>query len=135
MHTTLTDQEFEKRFADCSFPVEDFSHEAHLRLAWIHIRKYGAERAVEHIQEQLKQFVAHAGAEDKYHVTLTIAAVRAVHRFMQKSDPGSFDGFIAEHPELKTRFRELINSHYSMDIFTSDEARIRFVEPDVQSFG
>ncbi len=40
-HFYLTDIQFERQFANCSLNPELFSHEAHLRLAWLHISKYG----------------------------------------------------------------------------------------------
>jgi hypothetical protein len=35
-HLELTDLEFEANFKNCSLNPDIFSHEAHLRLAWIH---------------------------------------------------------------------------------------------------
>jgi hypothetical protein len=37
----LRDELFEKQFQNCQFNPALFNHEAHLRLAWIHITKYG----------------------------------------------------------------------------------------------
>jgi len=43
-----------------------------LRLAWIHIRKYGVGTAVENICQQLKDYVKTVGAEDKYYEYIQI---------------------------------------------------------------
>jgi hypothetical protein len=75
-HVTLTDIEFEKQFSNCSLDPSIFSHEAHLRLAWIHIHKYGIDQAVENITYQLQNFVASIGAKDKYNHMVTISAIR-----------------------------------------------------------
>lgn len=64
-HFKLSDSEFEKQFIDCKLDSSDFSHEAHLRLAWINISKYGIEKAIANIQTQLKRFVKSVGAQDK----------------------------------------------------------------------
>ncbi len=132
--TKLTDEEFLEQFRECKIDPAAFDHEAHLRLAWVHIRKYGLEKAKANIQAQLQKFVEYAGARDKYHTTLTVAAIEAVNHFMQKSSAQRFDEFIREHPKLKDDFKTLISSHYSFDIFSSEEARKGFVAPDVQPF-
>jgi hypothetical protein len=41
LHFSLTDIEFENQFENGTLKPELFSHEAHVRLAWIHIKKYG----------------------------------------------------------------------------------------------
>ncbi|MFK2820041.1 hypothetical protein U0L90_07935 [Flavobacteriaceae sp. LMIT009] len=134
-HYNISDIEFENQFTNCQLDPSLFSHEAHLRLAWIHIKKYGVDQAIENIQSQLKKFVAHVGATDKYHTTLTIVAVRAVDHFMQKSNHTDFQTFIAAFPKLKTDFKALINSHYSFDIFENEKARKKFLEPDLNPMG
>jgi hypothetical protein len=45
-HFKLSDSEFEKKFESCEFDHSMFNHEAHLRLAWIHIHNYGIEKAL-----------------------------------------------------------------------------------------
>ena len=133
-HFGLSDLEFKKRFADCSLDPSLFSHEAHLRLAWIMIDDLGLESAEETIQNQLQSFVKNLGATDKYHTTITIVAMKAVFHFMQRSRTDNFKDFIIENPKLKTHFKELINSHYSFDIFVSENAKSIFLEPDLLPF-
>jgi len=133
-HFDLSDTAFEQMFESCKLDPTVFSHEAHLRLAWIHIMKYGLEQAEENIQVQLKNFVKFVGATDKYHETLTIVAVRVVHHFIQQSKANNFKDFIAEFPQLKSEFKRLINSHYSINIFSSQQAKTEFIKPDLISF-
>ena len=49
-HFELTDSDFEKKIISCEFNPSDFTHEAHLRLAWINIKKYGINQAEINIQ-------------------------------------------------------------------------------------
>ena len=133
-HFKISDSEFEKQFQSCEFDPIYFSHEAHLRLAWIHIKNYGVERAVENVQEQLRNFVEYLGAKDKYNITLTVSAVKAVNHFMLKSESTNFKDFISEFPRLKYKFRELLGYHYGVDIFNSKEAKTKFIEPDLLPF-
>ena len=134
MHWKLSDRAFEKSFADSSLDPELFDHEAHIRLAWIHIHQHGLDQAIENIKRQLKQYVKVLGAEDKYNETLTVAAARAVYHFMLKSKSTTFKNFIAEFPRLKYNFKELIDAHYGVDIYRSAEAKKKYLEPGLLPF-
>lgn len=133
-HYTLTDHEFEQQFSDGSMDPTLFSHEAHLRLAWIHIRKYGLKQAEHNLSVHIKAFATLNGDAQKYNETVTIAAVNAVHHFLKASKPSSFQDFMLETPQLKEDFVALLNSHYSIDIFTSPEAKRRYFAPDLVPF-
>ncbi|TSE04965.1 hypothetical protein [Aquimarina algiphila] len=133
-HFELTDKAFENSFTDCTLDPEIFSHEAHLRLAWIHIKNYGIEQAEENIQKQLQNFITFVDAKDKYNKTLTIAATKVVNHFIRQSNSNNFKDFILEFPQLKTRFKQLIESHYNFDIFNSKYAKKEFLTPDLLPF-
>ena len=133
-HWDISDLEFEKQFKNCEFNPSLFSHEAHLRLAWIHISKYGIEAAEKNIQNQLKAFVNHIGAKEKYNKTLTLAAIKAVYHFNQKSVSKDFKNFNNEFPRLKNNFKELMSLHYSFDIYNSPKAKAFFLKPDLLPF-
>ena len=133
-HLTLDDQTFERQFAEGTLDPKLFNHEAHLRLAWIQIRKYGVERAIENCCAQIRTFAKAQGATDKFHITVTVAAVRAVDHFIRKRPVDTFQDFIQIHPKLKYNFRELLSSHYATDIFQSPEARRKFLAPDLSPF-
>jgi len=133
-HFELSDLEFENRFKNCTLNHHTFTHEAHLRLAWIHLTKYGEKAAIENICSQLIAFVDFVGAKAKYNETLTIAAIKAVNHFVNKSDLDTFQNFILEFPRLKYNFKELMKTHYSVDIFNSESVKKQFVEPDLVPF-
>ena len=133
-HFELSDQEFEHQFKNCTLSPAMFTHEAHLRVAWIHIKNGGIDSAIDTICTRLMAYVDALGARNKYNKTLTIAAVRAVYHFMLKSKSEHFQDFIAEFPRLKYNFKELIGFHYGVDIFNSDLAKQAYLEPDLLPF-
>ena len=133
-HLELSDEEFENQFENCSLSPEIFNHEAHLRLAWIHVKKYGCKQAVRNVSNQLITFTNSLGATNKFNMTLTVAAVNAVYHFFKQSNAENFPRFIAEFPRLKFNFKELMAAHYKVDIFNSETARKKFVEPDLLPF-
>ncbi|WP_025743531.1 hypothetical protein [Aquimarina pacifica] len=133
-HFELSDADFEQKIILCELNSSDFTHEAHLRFAWINIDKYGIKQAEKNIQNQLQKFVESVGAKDKYNITLTLAAIKAVYHFMLKSNSDSFKDFIIEFPRLKYNFKELMDCHYGFDIYNSEKAKTDFLEPDLVPF-
>lgn len=133
-HYALSDTQFAEQFQSQQLDPVLFSHEAHLRLAWIYLNKYGLKLAEEKVCQQIKDYVIHLDAVDKFHFTLTMAAVNAVNHFVQLSNSDNFFDFSLEFPQLKYQFKDLIQSHYSINIFTSEEAKQSFIAPDLVSF-
>lgn len=133
-HLELTDDEFEIQFQSAAFPPALFTHEAHVRIAWIHIKKYGCEKAIDNITGQLLDYVEAIGETGIYNHTLTVAAVKAINHFINKAASSDFAGFLEEFPRLITHFKELMAFHYSVDIFNSEIAKQQFIEPDLVPF-
>lgn len=133
-HYQLTDAEFEKQFEACTLNADWFTHEAHLRLAWIHIRQYGLEQAIENVCSQLIRYTESLGARDKYNKTVTVAALKAVDHFMKRSAADNFNDLILEFPRLKTEFKKLMSAHYGIDIFKLAHAKEEYLEPDLLPF-
>ena len=133
-HSSLSDAAFEKQFADTTLPPTLFSHEAHLRLAWIHIRKYGKEQAIANVCDQIQVFDRTHGDGTMFNRTVTVAAVEAVAHFMSKSDASDFPTFIASFPRLRFHLKDLLAQHYSWNIFTDPAAKITYLEPDLLTF-
>ncbi|MCP9756726.1 hypothetical protein EGI26_16290 [Lacihabitans sp. CCS-44] len=130
----LSDEEFASQFTDKTLIPEIFTHEAHLRLAWIMIQTHGLNLGSEIICEQILAFVKPLGAEEKFNKTLTVASINMVHHFMQKAEAANFLDFIQAFPTLKYDFKQLVSEHYSFDILKNERARKEFVEPDLMGF-
>lgn len=133
-HYQFTDDEFEKQFKFGLLHPSFFTHEAHLRLAWIHITKYGLENAIENVTGQLKNYTELHGVGAKYNETVTVAAVRAVFHFILNTKSNNFRDFIKQNPRLNFDFSKLLGYHYAFNIFDSDKAREEYIEPDLLPF-
>jgi hypothetical protein len=106
-------------------PEGGFHHRDHLRLAWIYVRRYGREEAGARIAETIRRFAAHHGQSAKYHETMTQAWLLLV-----AGAPGaSFEEAMAGRPELLDK--EYLATYYSAGLLASEEARLRFVTPDI----
>ncbi|MEM7735923.1 MAG: hypothetical protein AAF267_09050, partial [Deinococcota bacterium] len=77
-------------------------------------------------------FLAHHGIDSsKYHETLTRAWLLAVCHFMMNSEQAdSADAFIKVNAKLLES--DIMLTHYSQDVLFSDNARARFVMPNLE---
>ena len=106
----LSDIELKLKFENLTLYPELFTHEAHLRLAWVFITKYGFDNAMTKIKIQLKSFATFIGAPEKYNEGLTDAAIRTVYEFIRCSETDNFNDFIQKNKILKNNFKEIIET-------------------------
>jgi len=126
------DQEFKSQVEACEFPVPEFDHRAHLRLAYVYLVEGSAEQAVQLMREALTGLLKHAGVDPskKYHETLTEAWILAVHHFMSNTDScESTDDFIEKNNVMLDS--KIMMMHYSAEVLFSEQARQSFVEPNI----
>jgi len=124
----MTDRQFVEAFETCTLPKEQFHHRDHLRLAWIYLKSHGSAAARVRIVESIRRYAAHLGVSEKYHETITIAWMRIVEQ--AADDLPSFEDVLAVMPEL--RDKDTLQTYYSPAVLQSEEARTRFVEPDLK---
>lgn len=127
-----SDRVFREYFEAFRVSPADFDHRAHVRLAYVYLCGQPVTAAGESMKCALLAFLDHLGVgAAKYHETITRAWVMAVYHFMSRCAPcASADEFIERNPELLDS--RIMLTHYSAEVLFSDEARARFVDPDIQ---
>ncbi|WP_233595387.1 MULTISPECIES: hypothetical protein [Corallococcus] len=124
------DRTFRTAFETCAIAPAAFSHEAHVRLAYVYLSEHGTEEAIARMRNALQQFLAHNGIPaTKFHETLTRAWILAVGYFMGKASSTSSADFIQKNPELLDS--GIMLTHYSAQVLFSPDARASYVEPDL----
>lgn len=124
------DREFRMAFEAGAFAPADFSHRAHIRLAYVYLAETDVNLALERMRFALVTFLSHHGIPaSKYHETLTRAWILAVDHFMHKASATSADDFIDRNPMMLDT--KIMLTHYSAERLFSDAARAGFVEPDL----
>jgi len=144
----MTDSELWSAFHTRTLPAAAWTHEAHLRIAYMYSRRYAIDEAHLLFRINLIRLNAvHEVPESKdrgYHDTLSRAWLIVVAEAMTRDGletavavgehaaPG--DGseslaFVSRHPEFQDR--KLLLRFYSRERINSVEARARWVEPDV----
>jgi len=125
------DVEFRMAFEAGAIAPADFSHRAHVRLAYVYLADTDVNLALERMRGALLVFLTRNDIPaSKYHETLTRAWILAVDHFMHRTPvtTGS-DDFIARNPALLDS--KIMLTHYSAGLLFSDAARQDFVEPDL----
>lgn len=133
-HYRYSDEVYEQKFEEGKFPPLYFSHEAHLRLAYIHLKKYGLDRSIDHMCKQIYDFAIKYGATMKFNATVTYASLQIMYYYMNEGESDDFPSLMEEYPHLLRDFKGEIQKYYSWDVFRSPEAKAKIHEPDLKPF-
>jgi len=129
-HLSTSDREFRAAFEAGAFAPADFSHRAHIRLAYAYLAESDVDLALERMRAALVGFLCvHGLPASKYHATLTRAWILAVDHFMHRVPTTSADDFIARNPVLLDS--KIMLTHYSAELLFSEQARADFIEPNL----
>lgn len=126
------DKDFKTQVEAGDFPVPDFNHKAHIRLAYVYLVDNKTESAVKQMRNSLMILLKSAGVEpsEKYHETITEAWILAVHHFMNNTEKSSSaNDFIEQNTKLLDT--NIMLTHYSSEVLFSEKARKTFVEPNL----
>ncbi len=125
------DRRLRAEIEQCSMAPDGFDHRAHVRLAYAYLAENDTETAFQLMRSALLKFLQHHGIDvSKYHETMTRAWILAVRHFMENSlKSSSADDFIENNPTLLNT--KIMMTHYSAELLFSQEARARFVEPNL----
>lgn len=129
----MTDETFVDSFLHCTLSASEWTHEAHIRLAWLKLSSLPYPIALDHIRKGIINYndtvlkKAHA-----YHETITVAYTRLIASGREKLPAHhSFEEFRLAYPLLFDRTLTALLQHYQRDTLFSSKARVGFVAPDL----
>jgi hypothetical protein len=130
----ISDHEFLAEFESASISREQWTHRAHVRTAYLYVRRLPFQEALDRLRGGIKALNHANGVADTptagYHETLTVAWARVIAAALPSPDPAQdFDSFAQRHPDLLRK--DLLQQYYSMERMFAAEARASFVEPDL----
>ena len=128
------DDQFLSAFETCTCPLDQWHHRQHIKAAYLYLRRYPFEAAIDRMRSSIKAFnAAHHVPESPdrgYHETLTQAWMRLVHCTLCEFGPSeSADSFVDQHTQLLSKRALLL--FYSRDRLMSAEAKLQFIKPDL----
>jgi hypothetical protein len=130
----VIDGELWDAFRGARLPHAEWTHVAHLRVAWMHLCRFDLDEAHVRLRAGIILLNASHGIVESpmrgYHDTITRAWLVLVRAAMRKS-PRIEDSalFLAVHWVVLGK--GALGRHYSRARLESTEARARFVEPDL----
>lgn len=130
----MTDAEHLRRFEDHSLPHEQWTHRAHLKVAYLYLQQFSFAETLERLRIGIKAYNAAHGIQDTptggYHETLTQVWLQLVHATLRQFGPAeTADAFFDAQTQLSSKRTPLL--FYSRDLVMSAEAKQAFVVPDL----
>ncbi|MGE0044115.1 MAG: hypothetical protein AB7H88_02895 [Vicinamibacterales bacterium] len=111
--------------------LAEFHHADHIRMAWLYVRECGLEEAIARFSRDLRHFAAAKGAPGLYHATITWAYLALIAERDAQAPGAAWDTFAQANPDLFAWKPSVLDTYYSEARLWSDEARARFVMPDI----
>lgn len=135
MEKPLTDEVFLSQIRRCTLPPEYFSHEGHLRLAWLlATTSSGASEASKQACLIIKKYASSLGAADKYHHTITEFLQRLVCDRQSRLQFTSWQSFLAANQDLILDCLSLLDQYYDNEVLFSDKAKSQYITPTKRGF-
>ena len=124
----MTDDEFLAAFETCKLVRKDWTHEAHVRMAWLYLTQLPFDEALEQVRAGIQKLNTVIGSTDGYHDTITVAFVRVIADRLRSGE--TYPAFRDRNPDLFDRTLSVLLRHYTNERLYSADARQRFLEPD-----
>ncbi|CAL1542237.1 unnamed protein product [Lymnaea stagnalis] len=129
---SVGDEIFLNAFETATLPFEDWTHEAHLRMAWNYITEHGQEKAVPYIKLGIQKYNEKNRDKIKsgYHETITMFFIHLVSNAIVSSVNAkeTFDEFLVRNKHLMDK--NLLFEYYKKETLFQEDAKNRFIVPD-----
>jgi hypothetical protein len=131
----MDDDSFLHAFEAASIPAESWTHDDHIRMAYLYLRDQSFNLALGKIRVGIRNLNENLGIPysltSGYHETMTIAWAKLIRGSMTgHSKTLSSIEFLDTHPEL--REKALLREYYSPELIMTEKAKVDWVEPDLK---
>jgi hypothetical protein len=133
----MDDTEFLRAFEDLSLPFAQWTHPAHVKMAFLYLRAHPFDEALARMRKGIKAYNAAnkvpEGPTSGYNETTTHAFLHLIAATMaaygEAMATPTADAFCDTHPQLMTR--HVLRFFYSPQRRMHPLAKTQFVEPDL----
>lgn len=143
MKTPSSQPEFDyiiNGFTDKSLPAEDWTHEAHMITGLWYTSKLGYQQSLDFMRENIIKYVEARGKENTdssgYHESITIFWMWLLDSFWNRysANNTNFESVCNKLLNSKYTDQGIMLQFYNRETLFSKEARLSFIEPDIQPF-
>jgi hypothetical protein len=129
-----SDSAFLKAFADCTIPVAEWKHRAHLKVAYLFLCRHPFAEALDQVRAGIQRYNAATNTPESlergYHETITIAWLKLMHFTISEYGPAaSADEFLDAQEQLLNQ--KALRFFYSRESLLSWRAKAEYVAPDL----
>jgi len=121
----MTDQQFFTSFNNGTILPEEFTHAAHIRLAYLYLKQAPFLEACIAMRDGIKRFAGRIGKANLYHETITIAFMCVIYDRMCGDPEMNWEQLLVAYPDLTDK--QLLHRYYSEEQLASDRAKARFI--------
>lgn len=130
----MDDDTLLEQFESTSFPIEDWHHRVHVKVAYLYLRRHNFEEALEKLRSGIRAYNAAKGIKDSpaggYHETMTRFWLELIRFTVSTRGPAATaDDFADQNPQLLEQ--KVVRFFYSRDRFVSETARHTYLNPDL----
>jgi hypothetical protein len=133
----MTDDDFLQAFEELTLPFEQWTHRAHVKVAFTYLRRHPFDEALRRMRDGVKAYNARHGVPEGptsgYNETTTHAFLHLIaatlHAYGTTHPTPDADAFCDTHPQLMTR--HALRLFYSPERRMHPLAKTQFVEPDL----
>jgi hypothetical protein len=133
----VDDREFLAQFESLTLPFAQWTHRAHVKVAFLYLRELGFDGALDKLRRGIKAYNAANDVPDTatsgYNETTTHAFLRLIDATLRAYGDAvptpTADAFCDAHPQLL--HRHVLRLFYSPQRRMHPESKARFVEPDL----
>lgn len=130
----MNDDDLLTAFENCSLPLVHWNHRAHVRVAFLYLRRLGLAGAIDQMRSGIKAYNVVHGIEDDclsgYHETTTQAFMRLIDSALRKRGPFHDSQRFCERASELLDCRVLL-CYYTRDRIIDPIAKVNFVKPDI----
>jgi|TARA_R110001592_G_scaffold363345_1_gene684639 hypothetical protein len=132
---TMDDRQFLNAFEHSTLPFDEWTHRAHLRVAYLYASQFDLPTATDKMRAGIKAYNKATNTPEElergYHETITVAFMQLVTAALQQSGPFPNSEAFCDTCAVSLN-KPVLLKYYSKDRIISMKAKQTFVEPDLQ---
>lgn len=127
----MTENELFEQFENGKLDAKIFTHEIHVKTAWIYLSKFDLPLAMLNFSTALKNFAKVNKADKLYHETITFAYLMLINERMKSSEHlQTWEEFAQANADLLDWKNNVLKKYYRQITIKSFFAKKHFVFPD-----
>jgi hypothetical protein len=127
------DQQFLRAVESAGFPLTQFNHASHIRLAWLYLCQKPLPEAMICFRDTLQHYAAKNGKAEIYNETITFMFILLIHQQIHygPATDGTWDAFMQANQQFIDSGRHLLMNWYTEKTLMSQEAKQVLRLPEV----